>query len=122
MRTALVRTSLGAVLNEQVLQSITTVVGIRDDPAASNKDRLNAAFWLAGVAGVAPVQKSAGTLVVDQIQERASQQVKARVETMTPDELRDGLRDRLRVRLYPELAALEAGPTIANPGSPDTSA
>ncbi|HEV2123245.1 MAG TPA: hypothetical protein VGW38_10785 [Chloroflexota bacterium] len=83
----LVRKTLGSVLNDQVLKSIETVVKIRDDEKVSAKDRLNAAQWLAGVAGVAPVQKASGTLVVDQVQERAHQQSRQRINDIPLEDL-----------------------------------
>lgn len=52
------------VLGETV-KSIQTVVKIRDDESASNRDRLDAAKWLAGLAGVAPVLE-AQTSILDE--------------------------------------------------------
>jgi transcriptional regulator with XRE-family HTH domain len=82
-----VRQSLGSVLNDQVIKSIETVVEIRDDLTASKKDRLNAAQWLAGVAGVAPVQKTTGTLIVDEVRERANRQACEIVEATPVEDL-----------------------------------
>lgn len=58
-----VRTGIGALITQQVARSIEVVIRIRDDEKASSKDRLNAAFWLAGVAGLAPVAKTETALI-----------------------------------------------------------
>lgn len=91
----LVRETLGSVLNDQVLKSIEVVVKIRDDLAASAKDRLNAAQWLAGVAGVAPVTKTAGTLIVDQTQNRRQQERLDTIAARPVEELTDFILRRL---------------------------
>ncbi len=57
--------AVAATVAAQVLPSIMTAVQIRDDPTASNKDRLAAAVWLAGLAAVSPVQRS--TSVVEHV-------------------------------------------------------
>ncbi len=57
--------AVAATIATQVLPSILTAVQIRDDPTASNKDRLAAAMWLAGLAAVSPVQRS--TSVVEYV-------------------------------------------------------
>lgn len=46
-----------SVIAGQVLPSIRTAIEIRDNTEASNKDRLNASQWLAGLAGVLPAIK-----------------------------------------------------------------
>ena len=53
-----VRLSISAVVTAQAIASIQTAVAIRDDHTASHKDRLNASIWLAGIAGIVPIQKS----------------------------------------------------------------
>jgi transcriptional regulator with XRE-family HTH domain len=83
----LIRETLGSVLNDQVIRSIETMVEIRDDVTASKKDRLNAAQWLAGVAGVAPVQKTTGTLIVDEVHQRANRQAVEIVEATPVEDL-----------------------------------
>ncbi len=57
--------AVAATIAAQVLPSILTAVQIRDDTTASNKDRLAAAVWLAGLAAVSPVQRS--TSVVEHV-------------------------------------------------------
>ena len=41
----------------EVVPSLETAKAIRDDPSKDPKVRLDAAKWLAGLAGVAPVSK-----------------------------------------------------------------
>lgn len=52
-----VRAGTAALVTQELVKSIETVVEVRDDPAAKHKDRLMAAFWLAGLAGVSPVSR-----------------------------------------------------------------
>jgi hypothetical protein len=46
-----------ALVTNEVAPSIEVVKEIRDDKTAMKKDRLAAAFWLAGLGGVSPVSK-----------------------------------------------------------------
>jgi len=50
------RDAYWTVLSGQVLPSILTAVEIRDNETVQPKDRLAAAQWLAGVAGLVPVK------------------------------------------------------------------
>ena len=52
------RRSIRAVVNEQVLRSVETAVKLRDDEKVPPKTRLDAAVWLAGIGGVAPVKQT----------------------------------------------------------------
>ncbi len=51
--------ALSLVVREQALASVLTAAQLRDDPATPPKVRLDAAIWLAGVAGYSPVTKTA---------------------------------------------------------------
>ena len=51
------RQAIGAVVATEVVPSLETAKAIRDDPNNDPKVRLDAAKWLAGLAGVAPVSK-----------------------------------------------------------------
>jgi len=48
---------VAALVVTELVANIETAKEIRDDKTASNKDRLAAAQWLAGLAGVSPVSK-----------------------------------------------------------------
>ena len=49
--------AIGALVATETVRCIETVIQIRDNPDASPKDRLSAAFWLAGIGGVGPVSR-----------------------------------------------------------------
>ncbi len=51
--------ALSLVVREQALASVLTAAQLRDDPATPPKVRLDAAIWLAGLAGYSPVAKTA---------------------------------------------------------------
>ena len=51
--------ALSLVVREQALASVLTAAQLRDDPAMPPKVRLDAAIWLAGLAGYSPVAKTA---------------------------------------------------------------
>jgi hypothetical protein len=51
------RIGVAAIVVNELVPSIETARTIRDDPTAKHKDRLAAAMWLAGLAGVSPVSK-----------------------------------------------------------------
>ncbi len=51
--------ALSLVVREQALASVLTAAQLRDDPATPPKVRLDAAIWLAGLAGYSPVTKAA---------------------------------------------------------------
>ncbi len=51
--------ALSLVVREQALASVLTAAQLRDDPATPPKVRLDAAIWLAGLAGHSPVAKTA---------------------------------------------------------------
>ena len=53
-----VRRSIRAVVNEQVLKSVEVAVKLRDDEKVPPKTRLDAAVWLPGIGGVAPVKQA----------------------------------------------------------------
>jgi transposase-like protein len=53
----LLKDTYWSIISGQVIPSVLTAVEIRDNATASNKDRLNAAQWLAGLAGVLPADK-----------------------------------------------------------------
>lgn len=53
------RTDRDAAAADQALASILTAMQIRDEEQASNKDRLSATVWLAGLAGVSPDKATA---------------------------------------------------------------
>ncbi len=69
--------ALSLVVREQALASVLTAAQLRDDPTTPPKVRLDASIWLAGVAGFAPVTKTA-TL---------TQQVHPPASTPAPDTL-----------------------------------
>lgn len=49
--------AVGALVVTETVRSIETVIAIRDDPNANAKDRLSAAYWLAGIGGIGPVSR-----------------------------------------------------------------
>ncbi len=51
--------ALSLVVREQALASVLTAAQLRDDPDTPPKVRLDASIWLAGLAGAAPVAKTA---------------------------------------------------------------
>ncbi len=51
--------ALSLVVQQQAITSVLTAAQLRDDPDTPPKVRLDASIWLAGLAGVAPVAKSA---------------------------------------------------------------
>ncbi len=51
--------ALSLVVREQTLASVLTAAQLRDDPTTPPKVRLDAAIWLAGLAGYSPVAKTA---------------------------------------------------------------
>lgn len=51
------RQAIGAVVATEVVPSLETAKAIRDNPDIDPRVRLDAAKWLAGLAGVAPVSK-----------------------------------------------------------------
>ncbi len=51
--------ALSLVVREQALASVLTAAELRDDPTTPPKVRLDAAIWLAGLAGYSPVAKMA---------------------------------------------------------------
>ena len=51
--------ALSLVVREQALASVLTAAQLRDDPTTPPKVRLDAAIWLAGLAGYSPVAKTA---------------------------------------------------------------
>lgn len=51
------RIGVAAIVVNELVPSIETAKSIRDDKSASARDRLAAAQWLAGLAGVSPVSK-----------------------------------------------------------------
>ncbi len=51
--------ALSLVVREQAITSVLTAAQLRDDPTTPPKVRLDASIWLAGLAGVAPVAKTA---------------------------------------------------------------
>lgn len=51
------RHAIGAVVATEVVPSLETARKLRDDPNVDARVRLDAAKWLAGLAGVAPVSK-----------------------------------------------------------------
>jgi hypothetical protein len=76
--------AIAATVAAQVLPSILTAVQIRDDPTASNKDRLAAAMWLAGLAAVSPVQRT--TSIVEHVASPPPEEVPD-YAALTTDEL-----------------------------------
>ncbi len=51
--------ALSLVVREQALASVLTAAQLRDDPTTPPKVRLDAAIWLAALAGYSPVAKTA---------------------------------------------------------------
>src|SRR5262245_24202854 len=56
------RNAVASTVAAELAKSLRTVVEIRDDPNANKKDRLAAAFFLLGIAGIAPVAKADASL------------------------------------------------------------
>lgn len=75
-----------AILNN-VLPSIMVAVEIRDNRQASAKDRLEAAKWLAGVAGIVPAQRSEL-----EIRAKRNQAEARKFESMSDEEFKERLR------------------------------
>jgi hypothetical protein len=60
-----VRASIQRTALPRALKAIAFVERVLDDDRAPYRDRLNAAFWLAGIAGVAPVKLAQAQVAVE---------------------------------------------------------
>ncbi|MDQ3694358.1 MAG: hypothetical protein M3464_12115 [Chloroflexota bacterium] len=78
------RGALRAVVNSETLKSIQTAVDLRDDATGDtpSKVRLDAAIWLAGLSGVAPVKQT-----LDLTKTPPSDRQPIATRGMSPDEL-----------------------------------
>lgn len=79
------RQAIGAVVATQVVPSLETAQRLRDDPNVDPRVRLDAAKWLAGLAGVAPVSKIEQAVTYQQPKDDAI--VDAELKGKSADEL-----------------------------------
>ena len=89
-----VRMSIPSLVNREILKSIATAVKLRDDESGKTppKMRLEAAQWIAGVGGVAPV-KVVENLTRPGDDERPAALTPEAVAALSPEERR-----RLRIK------------------------
>jgi hypothetical protein len=72
----------------RALKAIAYVEKVGDDETAPVKDRLNAAFWLAGIGGVSPVKQSETTVLAPQPAATATARTRRDLRSLSDAELR----------------------------------
>jgi hypothetical protein len=79
--------ALAAKIVDETQKSLDTIIAIRDDKAASTRDRLNAAIYLLGISGVAPVVKAENPALFPQAKDPAPS-LPTNLRSLSDDELR----------------------------------
>jgi hypothetical protein len=68
-------------------KSLAVVVAIRDDETASKRDRLDAAKFLLGVAGIAPTKPGERSILDPRPEDRPPPDLPQNLDALTPDAL-----------------------------------
>ena len=99
-----VKLSIAGKITGEVVKSIETVVAIRDDTTASNRDRFLAATWIAGVGGVSPISKGELGILSQPTPEPTQPTEPEAIDThtLTIDQLMERERERRRRRTRQE--------------------
>jgi hypothetical protein len=87
------RVALAAHVVDEVQKSLDVIIAIRDDATASTRDRLNAAVYILGISGVAPVTKADSPALFTAEAEPAPRYDRRSLRSLTDAELQDRERE-----------------------------
>ena len=96
------RSSIRTMALPRVVKAIAFVEKVVDDETAPVRDRLNAAFWLAGIGGISPVKQSETTILTQPPPPQPTEPEALDTHSLTVDELLERERQRRHQRTRQE--------------------